>query len=543
MKLFISYSRDDKSWVYEFWRDLRDSTNYDIWLDQRITPAADWWATILDKIEWCDCFISILTPRCVESIFCNAELEYAVALNKPILPLMLKPCNYPSVLNTQRVQYENIAEMGLDKVLVRAMVGLSQVHSDTLQGRYPSRAARRPDVPTPANKPEHIYEIFASAEEAAGLGNESLAEQLFEQVIKADPKNLGLAARERLTEMRVERDRATAYLNIVRLAGNPTTHRGAAAAWRVYVNQYGRDHDPNGLAPQLENSTPAPNPPPSTPKPVESKPKPTPPPPAPAKPSKKTLSLAEASAATQAIIGSPFEWCEVPAGPFLYGDDKRKLELPTFWIAKYPITYSQFQAFVEAKDGITDERWWEGLAANADARKLSDPSWKIAKHPREKVNWYQCMAFARWLSYRLGGAYASNQLAEWVVRLPLETEWEKAARGTDGRKYPWGNGFDKSKCNTSESGLKKTTPVDQYPQGASPYGVFDMSGNVWEWFLNEYDNPDNIDISNSNRRVLRGGSWSGNDYYARAARRYFSNPSDRDRYFGGRVVCVRPPSP
>jgi formylglycine-generating enzyme required for sulfatase activity len=173
--------------------------------------------------------------------------------------------------------------------------------------------------------------------------------------------------------------------------------------------------------------------------------------------------LEEAADAVRNIIGEPFKWCEVPAGTFLFGDDKQKLELPGFAIAKYPITYSQFQVFIDAKDGIRDSRWWEGLAEAH--RQPFEQSWKFDDHPREAVSWYQAMAFCRWLSSRLGGGYGTNSISRWVIRLPTESEWEKAARGTDGRLYPWGDTPYKGKSNTKEAGMERTSPVSQYPDG------------------------------------------------------------------------------
>jgi len=269
-------------------------------------------------------------------------------------------------------------------------------------------------------------------------------------------------------------------------------------------------------------------------------------------------SIEDFSKQVQSILGAPFAWCDVPAGNFLMGTDRTKDDqahnaepdiheryLDGFWMAKYPITYSQFQVFIEANDGIQDDRWWQGLAKSYQSPY--EQQWPIADHPRENVDWYQSMAFCRWLSHRLGGGYDVGKIDQWLIRLPTEAEWEKAARGTDGRIYPYGDQVDQYKSNIDESGVGKTTPVTAYPEGASPYGVLDMSGNVWEWCLNNWTYPyqhsevAKMDISNNLIRVLRGGSWGYYSRRARAAYRYYLQPDGRLDSFGFRVVC-RPPS-
>jgi formylglycine-generating enzyme required for sulfatase activity/GTPase SAR1 family protein len=262
------------------------------------------------------------------------------------------------------------------------------------------------------------------------------------------------------------------------------------------------------------------------------------------------------------------DWVEIPAGKFIFGDDnkddypsyakpadRQELELDTFYISRYSITYAQFQVFLDAADGInsTEYDWFEGLAADADDRQMRDQYFKYANHPREIVSWYDAMAFCRWLSWRLVRAPYTEPLHNasfdmmnpftWPVRLPTEQEWEKAARGTQGLIYPYGNEFDAAKGNTREgNNIGQTSAVGMYPQGASPYGVLDMSGNVWEWCLTEYGTGESQDISNTNNRVLRGGSWYYNRDYARSAYRNFKLPYNRDFNVGFRVVCVRPPS-
>ncbi len=247
------------------------------------------------------------------------------------------------------------------------------------------------------------------------------------------------------------------------------------------------------------------------------------------------------------------EWEEIPGGEFQYGDESeyaakpQKLTLPTFLISRYPVTYAQFQTFLDDPEGFADLRWFDGLAASDDDRRMEEQYFKFANHPRETVNWYQAMAFCRWLSWRFGGEYDLKKVDEWAVRLPTEFEWEKAARGTDGRIYPYKGDYDAAKGNTDDTGIGQTSAVGAFPNGASPYGVMDMSGNVCEWCLSNYDKPAldarKENVRTDDIRVLRGGAWFVVLIYARAVSRNNNNAADRNNNIGFRLVSVSRPTP
>ena len=328
------------------------------------------------------------------------------------------------------------------------------------------------------------------------------------------PRVFNLDAHEQDIWWAIDVEERDQEYDVVRLMAKRPNKAHAWEALQVFWQSY-PDYDPDGIAkmvrPWQEKSTRKPE---STPS-VSSR--------------SQTGATAELSAAIRAIIGDPFDLCEVPAGEFLYGEKNQKLALPTFDIAKYPVTYSHYQVFIKAQDGFEDGRWWQGLGTDGDHRNQpGEQRWRMPNLPCEHVSWYDAMAFCRWLSFRLGGIYDIDRLGKWLLRLPTEFEWEKAARGTGGLIYPYGNKFDESKGNTYESGIGQTTLVTQYPQGASPYSVLDMSGNLWEWCLTDCDSPQlkasDENIHATTRRVLRGGSWFNPRDDARAVYRLIGHP-------------------
>jgi formylglycine-generating enzyme required for sulfatase activity len=257
----------------------------------------------------------------------------------------------------------------------------------------------------------------------------------------------------------------------------------------------------------------------------------------------------------------------IPAGKFLMGSDPKVdpraydeeqpqngLNIPyDYYMARYPVTVAQYQLFVEQSGYKTSNEY-----------SLKG----IPNHPVVDVTFYDALEYCKWLDQKLKEMSAQktrnnqnkNQLTFWHglaehklhVTLPSEAEWEKAARGTDGRIYPWGNEFDLNKANVDDTGIGSPSAVGCFPSGAGPYGVLDTSGNVHEWTRSlwgkdiskpEFKYPyelekkrEDMNASRDIQRVLRGGSYGNEYWYGRCALRSSNNPDKRIYILGFRIV-------
>ena len=241
---------------------------------------------------------------------------------------------------------------------------------------------------------------------------------------------------------------------------------------------------------------------------------------------------------------------EIPAGPFLMGSDtsvdllafdnerwsetraQATVDLPTFYIGRYEVTSAQFRAFVEAT----------GFRVAADS--LQGPP----THPVSAVSWPDALAYCRWLGTTLRAwpetpPELSRLLrGRWRVSLPSEAEWEKGARGTDGRIYPWGNEPRRDRANYAGNG---TVPVGSFPCPECPFGLLNMSGNVWEWTRSPYQSypydptDDREDLDVEALWVMRGGHFGDPERYVRAAIRGGGDPGVRRPFIGFRVAISR----
>ena len=245
------------------------------------------------------------------------------------------------------------------------------------------------------------------------------------------------------------------------------------------------------------------------------------------------------------------DFVEVAAGPFTMGADPARdplafdnerwsasagegtVDLPAFFIARTEVTVGQFAAFVAA-------RTW-----TVSPETVSGPP----THPVTFVTWPEALAYCRWLESTLKTApglpaAVKQRLADgWRVRLPTEAQWEKAARGTDGRRYPWGPDARRDRANFGGTG---TMPVGQFPCPECPYGLADMSGNVWEWTASPnqpypYDpNDDRANLEADALWVIRGGHFGDDARQVRTTARGAAEPGARRAFIGFRVALVPP---
>lgn len=218
----------------------------------------------------------------------------------------------------------------------------------------------------------------------------------------------------------------------------------------------------------------------------------------------------------------------IPAGNFLQGSDTRlddegpihNVYIEDYYIDKYEVTNTQYERFVRATEHRKPVYWVTGTY----------PKKKVF-HPVIFVDWFDAKAYCKWAE----------------KRLPTESEWEKAARGTDGRNFPWGDDFVEEKANVPDLGMGGTMSVGSFVGGKSPYGLYDMTGNVWEWTSTWYKPYPGSNDAKTNtfygekNKILKGGSWFDCFFYKCGLSAYTFNrshfaPDVKNNTFGFRCA-------
>lgn len=469
LRVFLCHSSNDKPAVRELYQKLRAESWIQPWLDEEeLYPGQDWNMEIEKAIEETDVILVCLSNNAItKEGYVQREIRIALdyADYKPEGTLFIIPVRLEECKPPKRLlrwQYADYFEGQRERGLQRLLVSL-QRRAESLNLNTSSVNSKN--------------ENNTTLEEHQG---ESLVERAIALVRSDYRTNVSLLQRQ----MGIGYSKAVRLMDQLEEMGVVGPPEGSRQLRDVF---FGED----GLI--KENNT------------IER--------------NQIASDLEPVSIQDKITLSNGMEFMRVPAGKFLMGsasDNIRALDnekpqhvvdiLYDYWMMRFLITNELYNAYVKSNE-----------------IKHPVDGWKNKKdHPVVIVSWNDAIAYCQWLNKLLKAELPAGL----VLRLPIEAEWEKAARGTNGKEYPWGNQFDKNKCNTSEGGKDDTTPVGAYsPQGDSPYGCADMSGNVWEWthsLLKPYpyrasDGRENEKASGA--RVLRGGSFIPSKIYARCAYR------------------------
>jgi formylglycine-generating enzyme required for sulfatase activity len=518
MRLFVSYARVDKPYCIQI-VDTLDI--HEIWFDQRLYAGQHWWKEILRRLDWCEGFVYLLSPDSIASEYCQKEFELALSLGRHIFPVLIRE-NTPIPTMLLEMQYADLSK-GITPEAVKILLN-SILLAERERGKQPISATQvssisSEEIKPPTVNPATVISVAAAAmekgqfDQAVFLLKQANENGFKSRFIKLDALLAeAVAALERQTYLReAERE----YKQIIELIKHTRTRKlGLEAFWefrKIYP-----DYDPDSIAKTYGDS-------------------------------RSTVSLngsnGNGTHKSPSDMISDFtlpmlDWCDVPAGMVMVdepdkdgGLQRRAFYVDSFRMSKYPVTNAQYQVFLDDASGYANVGWW-AYSSHAHNWRVANPKSKPSRfsgeeRPREMVNWYDALAFCYWLRAQTG----------LPITLPTGKQWQRAARGDDTRLYPWGDSFDKNHCNTRESELKMTTLVMRYPEGVSPFGVFDMAGNVWEWCLDgKGDEDSQLDITSNQERAVFGGSFVSVCQRSQISFHYYLNPQSFYASIGFRLI-------
>jgi formylglycine-generating enzyme required for sulfatase activity len=486
-RTFLSYSRANKDFAVRLAKELK-AEGFQVWLDQLDIPPGSRWDVEVEKalIE-CDIFMVIITKASSASENVLDEIGYAIDTGKRMLPVLLEKTNVP--LRLRRFQYVDFTDKNFEDGVQSA--------KDLLRNLIAQPTLPRKDLPVDTDALSTREQVAqARAEEAVRREQEAIADRkqpkpLPVEIVKTEPQPLPVRSSSKLMG-------AFGVGLLMLLVGGYAITRlmpgigAAGAATETPV--------PTREAPTSTESVPL--------VPITSEESPTPTVVVPtatetSAPEETPTDDVTATPSLELTDGKGVEMVLVPAGDFTMGSDRgladeqpvHVVNLDTFYIDKYEITNKLYKDCVDA--GECSPPWQNYFFAESPNRiYFGNP--QFDNYPVVYVDWNMARAYCQWRG----------------ARLPSEAEWEKAARGEDGRTYSWGNDLDCQKANYQNC-VNRTSEVGIFEDGKSPYGAYDMTGNVWEWVADWYsqnyysNSPKNDPVGpiTGQSRVLRGGAW------------------------------------
>jgi formylglycine-generating enzyme required for sulfatase activity len=507
--IFISYAKKDSRLLAEnLFTTINEMEGFSAWMDESLEAAESWALQIQAEIDRADLVIVLLSPDVNRSpsqgqrrSFVLNEIDYAQQDNKPILPIMARQTKMPvQIAGVQYIDFTEDARKGLER-LFRLLQSMNSKPITLEAAANTPKEGAKPALQKDIQLGKSI--ILASALMEKEDYEEAIA--LLESIHPLAKNNDQMLIGEMLQEARI----GSRYQQIAALAKVSRMQGRACQEYQAFRREHPTFPDEKGLKAICKPLLPK----------------------------------------TKDILPAPFDWCEIPRGIISFNAvvGVTQVLVPAFLMAKYPVTNAQYAKFIEA-GGYQNKAWWadswqikeDGWHQDADNLewKPSGKAWTEPRYWMDKdylgddkpvvgVSWYEAIAFCQWLSETSG----EN------INLPTEQQWQRAAQGDDGRKYPWGNDFDAKKANSYDSGIAKTTPVTAYPNGVSPYGVWDMSGNVWEWCLNQYKTGIDV-LDGKDDYAFRGASWISDDTELRTDHRSWIKSYSRGHVIGFRICSA-----
>lgn len=515
LDIFVSYSRKNLDFVQHLSDDL-EQVGKDIWFDKKkealqgIPAGSLWWDEIKRGIESADNFLMIITPQSMQSPYCHAEIAHALNHNKRIVTLLY--CGEQSQTEILEAINSAIDAIDPDFLLPNSVsADISNVRS--LARRNWLKLSQIQFVPYV--DVQYWEQWLKQVVDAVDLDIQWVRTwSQFRQAVQIWAEN-DYSDEYRWPEPRLKPIRDEIAQREQGLNEDETNFflHEQERLLRVLEDINTTEQRRMTIGTRLAD-------------------------------------IGDTRKGVGVIDGLPdIAWLPVAQGGYIRMEGSI-FKVEPFYIAKYLVTYTQYQAFVDAQDGFNNLEWWKDFPDEYYHQKIKEQRIKSPNNPRDSLSWYQSVAFSRWLDakYRELGLFnnllvgtlngVSANPNDWQIRLPLEWEWQWAAQnGMEYRKHPWGD-WQKGFADMKDSGLDRAITVGMYPHGAAECGALDMSGNLHEWCANDYSNPEKIDIANELRKVLRGGSFESNQSQILCASRYYSSPYYAYNRHGFRLVLA-----